>query len=53
MTITMIDLARQEAAMGDALQAAMAQVLAHKGFINDPEVQALEAALATAWPCPR
>jgi len=46
MTIDMIDLARQEAAMGAALQAAMARVLAHKGFINGPEVRALETALA-------
>lgn len=46
MTINMIDLARQQAALGDALQAAMARVLAHKGFINGPEVGELEAALA-------
>ncbi|MCC5969683.1 MAG: DegT/DnrJ/EryC1/StrS family aminotransferase [Pararhodobacter sp.] len=46
MTVNMIDLARQEAAMGDALRAAIAQVLDHKGFINGPEVRALEAALA-------
>lgn len=46
MTIDMIDLSRQQAAMADELRTAMARVLAHGGFINGPEVHALEIALA-------
>lgn len=46
MTVDMIDLARQEAAMSEGLREAMARVIAHKGFIAGPEVGDLEAALA-------
>jgi len=44
--VAMIDLGRQEAAMSDDMRAAMARVMAHKGFIGGPEVGALETALA-------
>jgi len=46
MTVNMLDLARQEAAMSEDLRIAMARVMAHKGFVGGPEVGALEAALA-------
>lgn len=46
MSIGLVDLARQRAALEPSLTAALARVMAHGGFINGPEVAALETALA-------
>ena len=46
MMIDMFALDRQEAVMSEQLRAAIEQVLAHRGFVNGPEVAALEGALA-------
>ncbi len=45
MTVAMLDLRRQRAALEPGLSDAMARVLDHGGFVNGPEVAALEAAL--------
>jgi len=44
--IPIIDLAAQRARLGDAIEDAIARVLAHHQFILGPEVASLEAALA-------
>ncbi|HCY99505.1 MAG TPA: aminotransferase DegT [Rhodobacter sp.] len=46
MSIGLVDLARQRAAIEPGVTRALARVLDHGGFINGPEVAALETALA-------
>lgn len=46
MTVAMVDLGRQRAALEPGLSEGMARVLAHGGFVNGPEVAQLEAALS-------
>jgi dTDP-4-amino-4,6-dideoxygalactose transaminase len=46
LSIGLVDLGRQRAALEPALTESIARVLEHGGFINGPEVAALESALA-------